>query len=417
VNPVGGRSVRAHHPDYVIALIITVLLAIGLVMMYSISPILSHKLTGNSDRNYYFVNQIKYVVLGLAAWVVATAIPYTKWRVWAPRLLALAIAGLVGLLVPGLSHSSNGATRWIGIGSVSVQPAEILKLALILYLAAWFERHQKDVGSLWDGVLPFSIMVGAASFVIVVFQRDMGTMMVLALATIGMYFAAGMRWRHFGGLVGVGAVLGWGAVVAFPHRLSRLTTFLDPGKDLTGQGYHINQALIAIGSGGFFGLGLGRSIQVYGYLPEAANDSIYAIIAEEFGLIGSLAIVVLFGLLVYRGLQVARNAPDMFARLAAAGISLWLMFQAMINIGAMLAVLPLTGIPLPFISYGGTSLVISLFAAGILLNISKFTVREGASDLPGTARRPRGRSSLAAGRSTPRFGAARHLELSDANSR
>jgi cell division protein FtsW len=152
--------------------------------------------------------------------------------------------------------------------------------------------------------------------------------------------------------------------------------------------------LIAIGSGGFLGLGLGRSIQVYGYLPEAANDSIFAIIAEEFGLIGSLAIVVLFGLLVYRGLQVARNAPDMFARLAAAGISLWLMFQAMINIGAMLAVLPLTGIPLPFISYGGTSLVISLFAAGILLNISKFTVRE-ASDANSRQRRGDGRAYFA----------------------
>ena len=394
MNPAGGRSVRAHHPDYVIALVITILLAIGLVMMYSISPILSHKLTGNADRNYYFVNQIKYVIFGLVAWVVATAVPYTRWRVWAPKFILLAVLGVLALLVPGLSHSSNGATRWIGVGSISVQPAEILKLALILYLAAWFERHQNDIGSLWDGVVPFSIMVGLASFVIVVFQRDMGTMMVLALATIGMYFAAGMRWRHLGAMFAVGGALGWGAVVAFPHRLSRLTTFLDPGKDLTGQGYHINQALIAIGSGGVFGLGLGRSIQVYGYLPEAANDSIFAIIAEEFGLLGSLAIVALFGVLVYRGLQVSRNAPDMFARLAAAGISLWLLFQAMINIGAMLAVLPLTGIPLPFISYGGTSLVISLFAAGILLNISKFTVRE-ASDANSRQRRGDSRSYFA----------------------
>jgi cell division protein FtsW len=161
-----------------------------------------------------------------------------------------------------------------------------------------------------------------------------------------------------------------------PHRLSRLATFLNPQLDASGTGYHINQALIAIGSGGIFGLGLGKSIQVYGYLPEAANDSIFAIIGEEFGMIGGLAIVVAFGILVYRGLQVARSAPDMFARLTATGIALWLLFQALINIGAMLSLVPLTGIPLPFISYGGTSLIISLFGAGILLNISKYTVRE-----------------------------------------
>jgi cell division protein FtsW len=296
------------------------------------------------------------------------------------------VVGLLALLVPGLSHSSHGATRWIGIGPLTVQPAEFLKLALILYLAAWFERHQNDIGSLWDGVVPFTIMVGAACFVIVMFQRDMGTMMVLALAAVGMYFAAGMKWRHLGALFAGGLVAGWAAVLAFPHRMSRLATFLDPTRDLTGQGYHVNQALIAIGSGGILGLGLGKSIQVYGYLPEAANDSIYAIIAEEFGIIGSLAIVVLFGTLVYRGLQVARNAPDMFSRLVATGISLWLLFQALINIGAMLALVPLTGIPLPFISYGGTSLVISLFGAGILLNISKFTVRE-ASDANSRQRR------------------------------
>jgi cell division protein FtsW len=195
-------------------------------------------------------------------------------------------------------------------------------------------------------------------------------------------------------IVAVGGGLAWSAVLVFPHRLSRLTTFLDPSKDLTGQGYHINQALIAIGSGGVAGLGLGHSIQVYGYLPEAANDSIYAIIAEEFGIIGAVAIVVLFGVLVYRGLQVARNAPDMFSRLAAAGISLWMLFQALINIGAMLSLVPLTGIPLPFISYGGTSLVISLFGAGILLNISKYTIRE-AHDANSRQRRGDSRSYLA----------------------
>lgn len=385
---------RTHHPDYGIALIITVLLAVGLVMMYSISPILSHRAVGTADKNIYFWNQIKYVGFGMVAWIVATSIPYSRWRAWAPKLMAIAVAALALLLVPGLAQSSNGATRWLNLRLFSVQPAEVLKLALILYLALWFEKRQEDLKSFFDGVVPFGIMVGLACFVIVVLQRDMGTAMVLALTAFGMYFVAGLTWRHLATLVAAGAVTGWAAVAAFPHRLSRLATFLDPTKDVTGQGYHINQALIAIGSGGILGLGLGHSIQVYGYLPEAANDSIYAIIAEEFGLVGGLAIATLFGILAYRGLVVAKNAPDIFARLVAAGVSLWLAFQALINIGAMLSLVPLTGIPLPFISYGGTSLVISLLGAGILLNISKYTVRE-VSDASSRQRRRDNRSYLA----------------------
>jgi cell division protein FtsW len=383
---------RAHHPDYVIALVITILLAAGLVIMYSISPILSHKL--GAAGNYYFLNQIKYVALGIGVWIAATAFPYQKWRVWAPRLLVIAVISLAALLIPSLSHSSHGATRWLDLGPISVQPAEILKVALILYLAMWFEKHAGDVRSLMDGVVPFVIMAGAACFIIVVLQRDMGTMMVLALALGGMFFAAGMRWTHLGLLLGAGTAFGVAMIAAFQHRMDRITAFLHPEAHCDGVGYHTCQALIAAGSGGILGLGLGHSIQVYGYLPEAANDSIFAIIAEEFGLLGSLAIVGLFGVLVYRGLMVARSAPDMFSRLVATGISLWLLFQALINIGAMLSLVPLTGIPLPFISYGGTSLVISLLGAGILLNISKYTVRE-ASDANSRQRRGDSRSYIA----------------------
>jgi cell division protein FtsW len=398
VNQPGGSPARAHHIDYGIALSIAILLAIGLVMMYSISPILSHKLLGNTDRNFYFLNQLKYVGLGLVGWVVASSIPYTAWRRWAPKLLIVAVVGLVALMVPGLAHSSHGATRWVQLGPISVQPAEILKMALILYLAVWFEKRGDEVRSWWDGVVPFTIMVGAACFVIVVLQRDMGTMMVLALSTIGMFYAAGMRRRHLA-VLSAGALAAGGAAIAlFPHRLERLATFVNPRCDdpkfALDSSLHICQALLGVGSGGLLGLGLGHSIQVYGYLPEAANDSIFAIIAEEFGIFGSLAIIGLFGVLVYRGLRVARAAPDVFSRLVATGISLWLLFQAVINIGAMLSLVPLTGIPLPFISYGGTSLVISLFGAGILLNISKYTVRE-VSDASSRERRGDSRTHLA----------------------
>jgi cell division protein FtsW len=225
---------RAHHPDYVIALVITILLAIGLVMMYSISPILSHKL-GAADRNYYFLNQIKYVALG--HWCVdrGDGVPVPKWRVWAPRLLVIAVISLVALLIPGLSHSSHGATRWLDLGPISVQPAEILKVALILYLAMWFEKHAGDVRSLMDGVVPFMIMAGAACFVIVVLQRDMGTMMVLALALGGMFFAAGMRWTHLGLLLGAGgAAFGVAMIAAFQHRMDRMTAFCTQRRTATG---------------------------------------------------------------------------------------------------------------------------------------------------------------------------------------
>jgi cell division protein FtsW len=395
----GNQPLRSHHPDYGIALIVTILLAIGLVIMYSISPILSYKVSAKTPSNYYFMNQLRYVGLGVLVWIITTAIPYGKWRKWAPWLLGAAVLGLFALMVPHLSTSQNGATRWLALGPFSVQPAEILKVALLLYLAAWFEKRVVELKSFWDGVIPFIVMVGFAAFFIVVLQKDMGTMMVLAFATIAMYFAAGLRWSHFAGIIGVAAAGAVGAIVAFPHRMQRIATFLHLACGnlvtlATSPDYHSCQALIAAGSGGFFGLGLGHSIQVYGYLPEAANDSIFAIIAEEFGLIGSLAITVMFGLLVWRGLQVAKYAPDMFSRLVAVGISMWMLFQALINIAAMLALIPLTGIPLPFISYGGTSLVISLFGMGILLNISKYTVRE-ANDANSRQRRGDSRTYLA----------------------
>ncbi len=205
----GGPVVRTHHIDYVIALLVTVLLAIGLVMMYSISPILSNKLLGHTDNSwFYFLNQLKFVGIGLVVLVIATAVPYTVWRKWAPKILLVAILGVFTLLIPGLGASSHGATRWLQLGPISVQPAEILKMALILYLAAWFEKRQDELRSWWDGVIPFIVMAGAACFVIVVFQRDMGTMMVLALATLGMYYAAGMKLKHLGILLAGGAAAG-----------------------------------------------------------------------------------------------------------------------------------------------------------------------------------------------------------------
>jgi cell division protein FtsW len=369
----GGRG---HQPDYVLAIVTFVLLAFGLVMIYSISPVLSYKLLGTTSKNVYFFGQVINLIVGVLFWVLSSKLYHQHWRRMAPWLLVLAGIALVALLIPELSFSKNGATRWLRLGPVSFQPAELLKLALIVYMATWFEKKGDDLRDWWGAVVPFSLILFAASFVVVVLQRDLGTMLVLALAMIAMYFVAGIRWRHLAAILGGAGVLGVLAIVTFPHRLSRWMTFLDPAKDPTGQGYHITQALTAVGTGGLFGVGLGKSIFIHGYLPEAANDSIFAVVAEEFGLIGSVILIGLFGLLVYRGFRIAKGAPDHFSRLLATGVATWLMFQAIINIAAMLALVPLTGIPLPFISYGGSSLLFSLIGVGILLNISKYTTIE-----------------------------------------
>lgn len=364
---------RAHRPDHWLTLSVAALLAVGMIMIYSLSPILSSTIGEGSN---FFLKQVFSLVLGIAAWVWASSVGYENWRHWAKYLLAAAVIGMFAILIPGIGVARNGATRWLNLGPLSFQPAELLKPALVLYLAGWLEKQRDNIRTIWDGLVPFAVIMGAISLVIVVFQRDMGTMAVIAMAGILMYFVAGMRWSDFGIVMVGAAVFATLAVVAFSHRLARITAFLDPSKDTSGLSYHINQALIAIGSGGLFGVGLGRSVQVYGYLPEAANDSIFAVIAEEFGLVGSAIVIGLLGIVVYRGFKIARSAPDSFGRLVASGITLWIMFQAIINIMAMLSLMPLTGIPLPFISFGGTNLVITLLAVGILHNISKYTTEE-----------------------------------------
>lgn len=399
-------QVRAHRPDYVLALAIFILLAFGLIMMYHINPALSYKLFGRVDSGYYFRSQLLNIGIGMVVWFAAASIYYKTWSKYAPYILGAAILASLALLIPDLRVEKNGATRWLEIGPVSFQPAELLKLGLVLYLAVWFEKRRTELKTLWEGVVPFAIVIGLISLVVAGLQRDLGTMLVIAMAAVGMYFVAGIQMRHLAALVLAGLAAGWIMIISFPHRLERLATFLDPAKNADGGAYHINQALIAIGSGGILGLGLGRSIQVNGYLPEASNDSIFAVIGEEFGLIGGLLLIGLFGLLIYRGVKIAAAAPDVFSRLVASGITLVFAFQAFINIAAMLAIVPLTGIPLPFISYGGSSMVVMLLMAGILFNISKYTVKEVAY-AHSSERRGNGRSYIAGSGHNRRVKAAR----------
>jgi cell division protein FtsW len=275
------------------------------------------------------------------------------------------------IFVGNIGTEVYGARRWIQLGPLSFQPSEMAKLAMVLYLAAWLEsKGGRKIKDFFEGFLPF---IGVMCFVgfLLIKQPDIGTLGVLFLTSISIYFASGAKVSHLLSLV-IAGMAGLIALVKFePYRLSRFLVFLNSSHDPKGVGYQINQALIAIGSGGIFGVGLGHSRQKFNYLPEPVGDSIFAIIGEELGMIGAGILIALFIMLALRGFKIAKAAPDNFGKLVAVGVTSWVIFQAFINIAAITGMIPLTGIPLPFISYGGTSLVFLMAGVGILLNISK----------------------------------------------
>jgi cell division protein FtsW len=363
---------KAHRPDYVVAIIIFMLLVFGLIVLSSASAVQSFENFGTNY--YYFKHQLFYgVAFGLIGAIVASKIPYWFWKRYALIGIILTIVLLVMVFIPGIGFEHGGARRWILLGPFSLQPTEIVKLAMILYLAAWLEKKGKEVKDLKYGFLPFITILSVIA-VLVLLQPDAGTLGVILTVSVVMYFIAGASISHLG-IIGAGLIgLFFLLIKIAPYRLARFTVFLDPGSDTQGIGYQINQALISVGSGGILGLGLGKSRQKYNYLPEATGDSIFAIVSEELGLIGAVAVVVLFLVFLYRGIRIAKHAPNDFSRLVAVGITVWITFQAFVNIAAIISLIPLTGIPLPFISYGGSALVFSLVGVGILLNISRYTV-------------------------------------------
>lgn len=316
------------------------------------------------DKYYFLKEQIKWVILGLAAMTLTSFINYKILYKLSPILIIGSIISLLLVFIPGLGIKAYGASRWINLGFTTVQPSEFAKLVLIVYLSAWFSSKEK--GRLLAFLLLIGIFVG-----LILLQPDMGTAIILGGTGIILYFLSEAPLWHFAVLAPLGA---FGvAVLAFlsPYRFKRLTSFLDSGVDPLGASYHIRQALIAIGSGGLFGLGLGNSRQKYSYLPEATTDSIFAIIGEELGFLGAVAIICVFTIFVIKGIKVAANCKEPFGRLLAAGIISWLTIQTIINLAAMAALIPLTGVPLPFISYGGSALVVELAGVGILLNIAR----------------------------------------------
>lgn len=359
-----------HRPDWLLGLLALGLALFGLAMILSASAYLA----GVSGDVYYFVTrQAISLTIGVFLMLLLARIDYRLWRKFSRYLLPAIILILLVVLV---SPAQRGVHRWITFGSLSVQPAEFVKAGFVLYLAAWFAKLGPKLRDWKEGLRPFIILLGGVGL-LVMLQPDMGTTVTILLAGLAVYFLAGLRWRHLTLLTVVGLVVAAGAILIAPYRLQRLETFLNPSSDPLGAGYHTNQIGIAIGSGGLVGSGFGKGkLKYLGYVPEVHTDSIFAVIVEELGFLGGLALLVIFYLLLSRGFAIAARAPDPFGQYLAGGITFLILLQLFVNLAAMLQILPLTGIPLPLISYGGTSLIVTLAMVGLLLSISRFTAHE-----------------------------------------
>lgn len=347
------------------------LLVVGLLILASASMVLAQKKFGTIG--YYFLRQlISGGLVGLVALFITSKINYRVWRKFSLPLMIFSFALLAAIFLPKIGYSFGGARRWLIVGPLTFQPSEILKLAFIIYLASWLDARRHEVSSVSYGLMPFSIMLAVVG-IFLIMQPDFGTLGIIVVTSGLLYFLGGGKVSQMVTLILLGVVLGYILIHVAPYRAARLTVFLNPSLDPKGIGYHVNQASIAIGSGGFTGVGFGKSLQKYNYLPEPMGDSVFAIYSEEMGFIGALLLVGLFGFIFWRGMDIAKNSTDIFGRLLAGGIAIGFMTQVFINMAAISGLLPLTGIPLPFVSYGGTSLAITLASIGILLNISKFT--------------------------------------------
>lgn len=387
---------KTHKPDYVLSATVGALVAFGLVMIYSASFVEGYNLHNN--QYYYLLRQMVGATIGTIGLLVAQRIDYRLWRTYSVHLMIGCLALLVLVLIlPASMTEVNNARSWIRLGEggvfglFSIQPAELAKLIMVIYFADWLSRRSEKVGNVSYGLIPFAVMLGLVCG-LVMLQPDLGTTVVLVMIGGAIYFAAGARVWHVAGALGLAALAFWFLVSVVGWRNARILAFQDPEKYYNTFGFQPTHALYALGSGGFFGQGLGQARQKFQWLPQAHTDTIYAIIGEELGLLGTFAVLVAFALIAYRGYRIAGRAPNPFAALVAVGITSWLVLQALLNLGVTTSLVPFTGLTLPFISYGSTSLYTSMVAMGVLLNISKHTAQyqpEEMSDGPRTKRRPK----------------------------
>lgn len=350
--------------DLTLLLTTGILVAFGLLMVYDASAI--QGLRDFKDSLYYIRQQLLWVTIGVLSMGFFARFDYKRFKAISIPLLLFSLLLLLAVLIPGLGVSGGGAHRWLRLGGVTIQPAEIIKLTGVIYLAVLFEKRVRFA--------PFLTLLVGVSVITAVFQKDLGTTIVFAATMVVLYFTSGGVIWHFIVAIPVGILSLLLLILTSSYRSKRVLAFLDPFSDTQGFTYHISQVLIALGSGGLFGLGLGHSRQKFEYIPEVSTDSIFAIVGEELGFVGASVMIGLFAFLLIRGFKIAASCPDNFGKILALGLTSWLGIQVIINLSSMTSLLPLTGVPLPFISYGGSALVANLTAIGILLNISKHNV-------------------------------------------
>ena len=368
-------------PDYWLLASTIALLVLGTIMVYSASFAVAHN--EFNDDAYFLVRQIVWDIVGSVALLAAMRVSYRRWRSMSLVIMLLVIALLILVLVPGLGFRSYGAVRWIKIGPLlQIQPSELAKLAIVLYLADWLARRGAIVAEFFKGLLPFAMIVSLVAGLVLV-QPDLGTTAIIVGVAACVFFVAGASLAHI-------ALLGWAGLAAglallahlSGYQLERIRAFVDPWSDIQGSGWHTAQGLIALGSGGPFGHGLGNGLQKFYWVPNAHTDAIFVIIGEVLGFVGCVGVICLFGIIAWRGFLSAWHAPDAFGRLFATGLTCMLVLQALVNIAVTTNSLPYTGITLPLVSFGGSSTVISLVAVGLLLNISRFRGAEDEDEEP-----------------------------------
>lgn len=349
-----------------------VILIAGMGLLFFVSASLG--ILARSETKFYGVlfNQIIFGFLGglIALWF-CTRIPYTFWRRYAFYIFLGALALTVSVFIPGFGFEHGGARRWISVGPVSLQPAEVLKIAFVIYFSAWLAWTRKKQEDMKFRILPLVILLGIVALALLR-QPDTKSLILITAAACGMLFTSGVSWKKVAGLILFGVVAITALAFIRPYVMERIKTFINPSSDPRGASYQLQQSLIAIGSGGTFGRGLGQSVQKFNYLPEPQGDSIFAVIGEEFGFVGTTILLVLYVFFAIRGFKIALRAPDTFSRYLVVGLITLLTAQSFLNIASLVGLFPLTGVPLVFISHGGTSLMIALAAVGIILNVSRY---------------------------------------------
>lgn len=345
-----------------------ILLAIGTVMIYSASSAFAYEVY--ADSAYYLKRHLFYILFGFLLAVSIMSVDYARLRRFIKPFLLLSILLLTAVFIPGIGKAAGGARRWIGLGPINFQPSEIVKMALVFYAADVLSRKQSEIGSFIYGFLPLVLVLGLC-VVLILAEPDLGTAIALAVLIILMAFVAGVRVKQLALTMFPGVFAVVALILMKPYRIKRITAFLNPWQDPRGAGFQIIQSFIALGAGGIFGVGLAHSKQKLFYLPEAHTDFIFSIIGEELGLIGTLSIVVLYTIFIWLGFKIAIQARDLFGQFLAFGLVAMIALQAIINIAAVTGSIPTKGLPLPFISYGGTSLVYNMASVGLLLNIAR----------------------------------------------